>query len=357
MKNWTALFPLILLSLSCAHVEKTDVGIKCLTEDESKPILKLLADTYRRGAATSDDEKAQKPVLSEESCTKRKYRIADYSMIIFRTEGTSAVKGTMHKAWAPGSSKDLCLAKAVNEITELKLPFSQPLIDQYRRKFPKTWSDSDFGPVTWLKCENQNSAEWQGSLETFLHEISHDIHDERCLFSADQTKPICFDLSDQLPMANSARLNSYPTKNERAIEGVNYFQNLYLHDKEKLLILVDEIRAYGITSTTAAASMKKLGKKGVLTDVNDDRTRDYFVLPQMLNHLLIYFENLKKSDAALFDRTLNPQNRRSLRMVLSSADESARYYFKQLKALGLKPRDVEESFWADYQKRKKSLAI
>ncbi len=329
----------------------------CLTDESVAQTLRLLVETYQRSVSTND-EKKKTPTLQDDQCWKRKYVIGDYTLFIYQTDiSPYSVVGSMGKVHLDKTLAAECKEKALKEIKTLSIPFSQDLIDQYRRVHSKMWDDEDVGVAKWLNCQTENLVEWLSSLGTFLHEISHDVSDDHCLFSKYQKDKLCFNFSKLLPKANIARLNSYPTSNERAIEGIDFFQNLYLHENESFLTFLDEVRAYGITTFAETAALKKYNKAGIFVNVKDEKSRIYFVLPQMLNHLMIYLQALKDKEPNLFKEVVSQDNLSAIKNLVRQTENDASEWFSELKAHNLKPRDVEIVFWQQYLERKKQLDL
>jgi len=207
-----------------------------------------------------------------------------------------------------------CLNRALEDIQNLNLDFSQRLMQEHRFQYQWLWNDPDIGPVKWLQCNKKRDVSWYDSLAVFLHELSHEVRNNGCIFNSNNNSKICLELPQDLPLRSIAKIQDLTTLSSDRVEDLVWIQRLYLTDLDQPpLLLFDELQGYIITSKAYTATLTKLGAAALK---NQKRLANY--LPLFMLYSVRYLEELRNRSPAAFEENFGvcSKNYLSLNLLL-----------------------------------------
>lgn len=295
-----------------------------------------------------------KTEMVEGTCNKEVYKRGEYRIVLFQdAKGVSGSVTPAANAIDP-AVMSACLAKTELVIDKIKYPIGKSIFDSYRTQFPNIWSDFDIGATKWLSCKDTNARAYYDSIPVLLHELTHDLREDPCLFTA-QGK-VCFDLSPNLPLRSVAALKSFPSKDENTVQGLSFIQKMYMTDTDQPpLFLFDELNAYRITNETMIHILESEGPKAVF---EEDKRAGVF-LPMFLLYSVRYLRYVKSYQPELYKQNFeaNETNKMAIKNLWSSGEGVYRQWTAVLKKAGYKEKPFEASFWKDYLLEKKRLSL
>lgn len=338
------------LLLACSHFTESSNShsdFKCLSRSSVRIPLQSLNALYDSAATNAAEQSAPLKIVKDD-CWKQIYHRGQYQIVIYQSESKpDQAAGLIAPLKKTNIYNPQCMNKALQDIQGLNLAFTQKMIADYQDQFPRSWQDPDIGPINWLDCHTTNPAIWFASVATFLHEISHGLSRDNCLYIENQDLR-CLNVQHKPPTTEIARLEVYPTDEEKIKNAIDFVQNLYLHPREELWTYLDEIRAYTLTTATETAVLRKFGPEGLYQKVGEESSRNYLILPQMLMHLAQYLNRFRTQQPELFLQFWTPENSILIFHLLDNAEIAYKNWVAHLNATQQKVRPLEDSFWQSY---------
>lgn len=144
---------------------------------------------------TLEAEQSFKSVLIEDKCWKRIYERGDYELVVYKSpESPANVKGMMGKANSPELTRQ-CFERGLSLAKKLNLPFVDRVIEKDKAFYPQLWEDPHVGLVRWLQCSATDPIDFKSSVATMIHELSHGLNTDNCMFLSSKVENICFNFS------------------------------------------------------------------------------------------------------------------------------------------------------------------
>jgi hypothetical protein len=232
------------------------------------------------------------------------------------------------------------------------------IVDQAKKKLATDWNDFDLGPAHWLDCATTDRSTFNSSVATWVHEMSHELTEQNCLYSTISKQKWCFDLPATCPPAKSAyvEINSSDKELEKTLRSL---QELYFGERSQntAISLFDELNAYTLSTLVSTAALKQGGKKAIYTRQGFRKAEG---LPTIMVNVLAYLSRFKKSNPTQYAIVFGAgsQNLIEVKALLQRAEQ----VYQKWTALSTKwdhPSDpmkvVETEFWNVYQTKKNEV--
>lgn len=297
-----------------------------------------------------------KTELSQGACAKEVYKRGDYRIIIFKKGQNGVVSGSVTPATnsLDPSTLNTCLRKTENFIGKNHFQEGADIFRAYRTKFPDIWSDGDIGAPKWLDCKDMASISYYNSIPVLLHELTHDLRQQQCLYTPQEN--LCFELSPKLPLRSVAAFKSFPFKDENTIKGLSFIQNTYMTVSDQPpLILFDELNAYIVTNKTMTHILEKEGASALF----DGEKRSGVFLPMFLLYTVRYLTYVKNNEPELYKINFesHERNKAALKILWNNGENTYTKWKSLLKKLGHEEKPFESTYWHDYLQEKKNLHL
>ncbi|MFH1263199.1 MAG: hypothetical protein V1495_07140 [Pseudomonadota bacterium] len=245
----------------------------------------------------------------------------------------------------PSADDGPCLLEATKTIHTLAEPTAKTVFEEFRKTRPWAWNDLDIGPLRWIRCRKPKGDLDLEFLPYAVHELTHALRRNSCLFFAPHRNTLCFDLGADLPSASIPTLPPLAANDPIHARKLQETQEMYFSNpKINLLSLLDELNAYTNDLKTMRALVSRYGEKLVFP-----KDRPMILLPLFLRHTARYVVDLRHSNPTLFGRYLAPRtpNRIGLEVLLREAETA----FSKQKNLF----DFESTAWAEYLRLKDEI--
>jgi hypothetical protein len=328
----------------------------CLTENAIRnvmPDLEILADKF-------NPSPSNKTELKNSTCTKRTYERAGYRIVIYKDKFWSPelAQGAIHPMKSEVDAPDVCLKRTLTKVEELGNPGLNLIIKKAKVKLGERWTDPELGPVSWIKCEDKDSLEYYDSVTIMLHELTHLLIRDNCLYVPFGDRFACVSLPSSLPPIAEARVN-FDTYEKTIQDHINKAQDVYMgkgREKETFLSLLDELNAYTVSLETALSFLEKKGKDTIYGPY-DFRIMQY--LPFVAFNIQLFLKKLKKNDPALFQRVFvaDKKNQEALNFLISNSESVLNRWKAATKENDNKQDPahyVEDGMWDLYLKEKQA---
>lgn len=325
----------------------------CLLDSAVQDTLKFVENSIDRNSTEGE------PVttLKKKACSKQEYVRRGFRILIYKKPFDPADRVQARyentKSGANGSAE--CLARAENDLKGFDLPAAKHVLEKGRAILGTQWDDADIGSLYWLDCADASSFAYYDSLATLIHETSHALRAETCLYLASQDVELCLDLPNSLPSGAVASFAKFPFKSELDVEAFTQIQNTYMFQMAPPILLFDEFNAYINTTAVYSSLLKKKGKSSLF---NKDGSRPAIVQTAFMSYAVRYLAELKKNHAVHYEKHFgaSTSNRKNLTSLFNESDKVYSEWLRQLKKVDGKPKDPELWFYKQYLDTRKSLA-
>ena len=267
----------------------------------------------------------------DRTCHKVKYlAFEDVHVVIYRLPEMDRSQASTVNYTDPKLQK-ACWDKALTDISELDQNEQyMELLKRHEKIHHFEWKDMDVGPNKWVKCGNQDSEKYYGSLETLVHEVNHEIKtfkgNEVCLYLMEQKNYVCFNFDVLLPKSSLGRLdlNLIPLNAGRKL--LTTIQETYLTNiDQEMWSMLDELNAYGIT----VRSMTRILKVKGLGHIIIDGKRNIAIVSMFQLTVKRYFERLKVKNPVAYEQAIE-QNRESLKQLFKNSNDAYLEFVREL---------------------------
>lgn len=359
----TASLALLLLS-SCSHQSRLAATMHlwpCITDDEAELVLPIFENLANASGSTA----SSRTELRESSCRRRVYERNGQTFVVSKSWGSVEGSGGSGNPPPPRTLEQArsCLEKAVSDIKRLNSSDGVAILDAYRARFPDRWNDPEHGPVMWLDCSKGEGPTYYDSLVTMLHESTHTLRSENCLFIPSVTGSTCLDFKGSLPSPAIAQIDSFPVKNPDVQSWLQVIQKTYLVEATSLnvslgadpaVIFFDELNAYTVTTETDTAILRGGGVAALDMDQN---FRPLVMLQLFMVYVARYLDEIRQMDPTVYKENLSShtENRRVVDLLLNRATVAYKAWVDELKKNGKPELEFEQSLWREYQLNQTSL--
>ena len=330
---------------SCAWTKDVFECIRYNDIQAALPALEKIADSNARAAKQPITETA----TVEKSCHKAVYSRSGSRIILFSTpdDPDTSVRGSIATADKKNPSIT-CFASAQTELRSMGRPAYQNVLAEHKKRWDWLWNDTDIGPVKWLNCEDTlKKGAWSDGLSTMVHEMNHENILKNCLYFPRDGQRLCFDLPEDLPKAEFARLDHFPLKDPDEIKNIESLENMYLTDENEVLFLFDEVNAYILTTQVYTDRLKKFGLSGIM----QRGTRSVIYLPMIMWFSKRYLQRLRAKDPTLYARvfTAAGTNMKNLQLLFSEGEAAFGEFKLAMHAAHYQELAIEAATWDQYR--------
>ena len=332
----------------------------CLTDSEAGLVLPVF-ETAVETSIGPDSSSAYDTTLIEKTCRRRVYQRNGQQFEIVKSwrhlTGGSIAAG---HARTPEESM-ACLNQAVEDIRQLHYADADAIEKTYRERLPERWNSLDQGPASGLDCSQGKGGEYYNSIDTALHEMTHSLRSNDCVFVPNVTGNRCFDFKHRgsMPRATVVLITNLPTKDPEQLRFLAAIQKIYQYmwaqSTDFPLGMFDELNAYTITTETMTAV---LSARGVAALTDADHKRSFVSLPIFMIYTLKYLVAVKEEYPKLYNENFaeGTNNRKVIDLLLGRAEKAYVGWTDELQRVGKPELELENNLWRQYLLLKPQVA-
>lgn len=331
----------------------------CLDEKKFEESLSRMSKLIDTSYANADiNTSTERPQLVEDHCDKKIYFKRDFRLVVSRRPGNEEEPNVSVQPRGTALSEEsahACLQKVEQDVAKIHFEAGIRALYNYKRNYPTYYEDADIGPVKWISCASSDSHSYWDSLPDAIHELSHDLRDEECLFPIKRNEVLCFKLDQDLPKRSLGKVEDLGTSDEERLRFLESAQKMYLTDTDQPVhMLFDELNSYTIATIGLITLLKERGHDNFY-DSSGGRTA--VILPLFMNMTANYLIRLNDDNRPLFSRNLlaNQVNSQSLSRLLRTAEETFAEWDQVRKHSGVQEVDFESNLWKQYLTSKERL--
>jgi hypothetical protein len=359
--RFIAIMPFLTLSACATSTKSSAPAQETATTTQAclpAPLVEAMLKNIEPMVDSMSPTKNAATSLQQDGCWKKVYRRGDYLIVLFADPSKpGTIDSVLHDSSDAAQHTQACLRQAESDIHAMNFPLAEHVLAEFQRLKAWRWSDTDMGPVFWVKCGAPSLSDYYDSLDTLVHESTHDVRQDDCLFVGGTGERACFELGKELPRRGIAAYKDFPFKDPKQLDGYKTLQHVYLEvANEGPLLLFDELNAY---TATALMLTRFAEQKGQAALFDKDGKRNTVILTAFMAFTVRYLEALSASDSALSQKYFGPDssNLALVKELLRNAEDAYADWTRALAQMGKEPKEGEEWFLGEYRKGKTQLGL